>query len=49
MPTSASSSLWSDADFLKLWAAQAISQIGSQVTFVALPLVAALYLQATPF
>ncbi|MCL5108649.1 MAG: MFS transporter [Chloroflexi bacterium] len=41
------SGLWAHADFLKLWADQTISQFGSQITFLALPLVAAL-LGATP-
>lgn len=41
-------SLWRQPDFLKLWASQAISQIGSQVTFLALPLTAVLTLGATP-
>ena len=41
-------SLWRHPDFLKLWAGQAISQVGSQVTFLALPLVAIVTLDATP-
>ena len=43
------SSLWRNADFLKLWAGQTITQIGSQVSFLAFPLVAVLALEATPF
>ena len=39
--------LWANADFLKLWAAQTISFIGSQVTLVAVPLTAVLHLQAS--
>jgi MFS family permease len=35
--------------FYKLWAGQTISLFGSQITFLALPLVAALTLQATAF
>lgn len=35
-------------DFRRLWLAQSISQIGGQVTFLALPLTAAVTLQATP-
>ncbi len=42
------STLWRNHDFVKLWAGQTISLIGSQVTFVALPLMAVLVLQATP-
>lgn len=48
METTAASSLWRHADFRKLWGAQAISQIGSQLTFLALPLTAVLLLNATP-
>ncbi len=40
--------LWRHADFRKLWIGQTISQFGSQVTLVTLPLVAALTLGATP-
>ncbi len=40
-------SLWRNADFLKLWAGQTVSQFGSQVTVVALPLTAALTLHAS--
>jgi MFS family permease len=39
--------LWRDPEFLKLWAAQAISQLGTQVTLLALPLAAILVLDAT--
>jgi MFS family permease len=41
--------LWKNLDFLRLWAGQAISQIGSQVSFLALPLIAATTLHATAF
>jgi len=41
------SELWQHADFLRLWSGQAISQIGSQVTVVALPLIAVERLHAT--
>ncbi|MCE7987164.1 MAG: MFS transporter [Caldilinea sp. CFX5] len=40
--------LWRNPDFVKLWSAHPISAIGSKVTFLALPLTAALVLQATP-
>jgi MFS family permease len=40
--------LWRDASFRKLWAGQAISSFGSQITFLALPLTAVLVLDATP-
>jgi MFS family permease len=39
--------LWTHADFRNLWAAESISQFGSQITLVALPLVAALVLGAS--
>lgn len=42
-------SLWRHGDFMKLWAGQTISQIGTQVTFLALPLAAILLFGATPF
>jgi MFS family permease len=42
------SSLWRDADFLKLWAGQTISLAGSMVGGFALPLVAVLTLGASP-
>jgi MFS family permease len=41
------SGIWRDPEFLKLWAAQAISQVGTQVTLLALPLAAILVLDAT--
>jgi MFS family permease len=42
------SSLWRDADFLKLWTGQTVSEFGSVVTRTALPLVALLTLGAGP-
>jgi MFS family permease len=41
--------LWQNGDFLLLWGAQSISQVGSQVTGLALPLAAILVLHATTF
>ncbi|MBA3333105.1 MAG: MFS transporter [Actinobacteria bacterium] len=41
--------LWRHPDFLRLWSAQTISQLGSQVTFLALPLAAILVLDASTF
>lgn len=41
--------LWRHPDFLKLWAGQTISVIGSQVTVLALPTIAILQLHAAPF
>jgi MFS family permease len=39
---------WRHPDFIKLWAGQTISLLGSQVTVLALPLTAAVTLSATP-
>lgn len=41
------SRLWRHTDFLKLWAGQTISVVGSQVTVLALPTIAILQLHAT--
>jgi MFS family permease len=40
--------LWRHRDFTRLWAGQTVSQFGTQVTYLALPLTAAVTLQATP-
>ena len=40
--------LWTNSNFLRFWAGQSISQVGSQITVIAIPLLAALHLQATP-
>lgn len=40
--------LWREPDFLKLWAGQAVSQVGSWITLVGLPLMAAQMLKASP-
>ena len=41
--------LWRHGDFLRLWSAETISQFGTQITFLALPLVAILVLDASAF
>ena len=41
--------LWRHPDFLKLWSAETISQFGSQVSQLAIPLVAILVLDASAF
>ena len=41
--------LWQHRDFRALWGAETISQFGSQVSFLALPLVAILVLDETTF
>lgn len=43
------SALWRNADFLKLWSGESVSQFGNQITLLALPLVGVLTLEATPF
>ena len=40
--------LWNKADFVKLWVGQTISNFGSGITAIALPLTAVLVLAATP-
>jgi MFS family permease len=40
--------LWSHSDFLKLWTGQTISEVGSQVSGLAIPWLAAVSLHATP-
>ncbi len=41
--------LWGHPDFLKLWAGQTVSELGSQVSFIAIPLTAVTVLGAGPF
>jgi MFS family permease len=41
--------LWRHSDFLKLWSGQTVSQVGSQVSALALPLAAVLVLDASAF
>jgi len=47
--TSSAQSVVRNPDFVKLWTAETISQFGTQVSLLALPLVAVALLQATPF
>ncbi len=47
MPSPARATLWRHRDFLLLWGGQTVSQAGSQVTILALPLVAIVLLHAT--
>ncbi|MGN6219495.1 MAG: MFS transporter [Microbacterium sp.] len=42
-------SLWRDRNFLTMWTGQAFSQFGSQITGVAIPVIAVLLLDATEF
>jgi len=46
---SVNTGLWPNRAFLAFWAADSISQFGSQISIVALPLLAALTLGASPF
>src|SRR5207247_2703843 len=44
-----SGGLWRHPDFLKLWSAETVSQFGTQVSQLALPLAAVLVLDASAF
>ena len=46
-PEPKAASLWRHADFLKLWSGQSLSLIGTQVTVVAMPLVAVQFLHSS--
>src|SRR5215204_6654490 len=48
IPTLSLGGLWRHADFRRLWAAQSASLIGSEITALALPLMAVLTLEASP-
>lgn len=41
--------LWRHADFMRMWAAQAVSAFGARITREGLPLAAVLTIEATPF
>lgn len=43
------SALWRNRDFLRLWSAQSVSELGSQVTALALPLAAIFVVHASTF
>lgn len=43
-----SGGLWRHPDYLKLWAAQCLSAMGSRITRTALPMIAILTIEATP-
>ncbi|MGM1029514.1 MAG: MFS transporter [Actinomycetota bacterium] len=46
-PASGHRSLWRDGNFLTMWSGQALAQLGSQVTELAIPVLAVLLLGAT--
>jgi MFS family permease len=48
-PATESRSAFRKPDFVKLWTAATISLFGTQVTFIAIPVIAVLILGATPF
>jgi MFS family permease len=48
-PRPAPASVIRNPDFMRLWAAETISQFGTQVSLLALPLIAVVLLEATPF
>lgn len=43
------SSVWSSPDFAYLWSAYVVSQLGTQISFIALPLIATITLEVSPF
>ena len=43
------SGLWRHPDFMKLWTGETISQLGTQVTLLALPTTAIIVVHASPF
>jgi MFS family permease len=49
VPAAPRRSLFRHRDFVKLWTAETISQFGTQVTLLALPIIAASTLNVTPF
>ncbi|MEV0391031.1 MFS transporter [Nonomuraea sp. NPDC050643] len=46
-PTSERTSLWRNADFLRLWSGQSLSQFGSAITYFAIPVIAVTVLHAS--
>lgn len=47
-PPQRHATLWRDTDFLKLWCGETISQVGSHVSVLVLPLIAIITLHASP-
>lgn len=48
LPNAPPTGIWRNVSFVRLWVAQAVSNAGSQITAVALPLTAVVVLGATP-
>jgi len=48
-PSPPARSLWRDRNFLTMWSGQALAQFGSQITELAIPVLAVLLLNATEF
>ncbi len=48
-PQEKKKSLWSDPDFVKFWTGESLSLLGTQISLIAIPLLAATTLNATPF
>ena len=48
-PQGRRASLWRHPDYMKIWSAATISLMGSQVSLIAIPFIAAVVLRATPF
>ena len=48
MSTTPRPSLWRQRDFIKLWSAETVSQFGTQVSVLAIPIIAAVILNVTP-
>ncbi|GAA1862645.1 MFS transporter [Asanoa iriomotensis] len=48
MPTADAPNLWRHLDFRRLWGARSVSMLGTQVTVLAMPYIAAVNLNATP-
>src|SRR3954471_3276070 len=48
-PARAFGGLWHNGDFVRLWTSLTITHFGGQITLLALPLTAALLLEASPF
>lgn len=48
-PRRPTGSLWRDSNFLTMWGGQALSQLGEQISMLAIPVLAVLLLNATAF